>query len=851
MAADYLLRGMALVKHNLSLAGQVRVRGHLRETFTRAGLASFWDVTTVGDSVTYIMKYASSGVARSWNYDASGNRSRLIEGARTNLTTYSEQLDNAAWTKSNTTIAANATAAPDGYTTADKVVENTATSTHQIGRVYTKATSAIAYTLSAYVKAAGQTAVYFETDDAASNGATCLFNLADGTAGTPTANAFAAVSATIEDAGNGWFRCALMFTTTTTASLTTNIKVKQATAYAGSTANGLYIWGVTVEVGPFMSSYISTENYYLGFQGYLDLPGASGAYASSPDSGPLSVTGDIDIQCWLAMDDWTPAADMTLVGKLLTGTNQRSYGLKVATSGVMQFFHTTDGTSSTQGRQDSTAAPTVTDGAALWVRVTMDVNNGASGYDTKFYTGGNAPTPIWTQLGSTVTTSTATSIYDGSALLELGSMNAGAVHQLAGKIYRARIYSDLTETTKVYDADFTDISTHAATRLSITEKANSAVVTVNSVASAATSRTVERLKFAITGNPAESSIYIKFVEQGTLASGNFGPLMVGGNGTGTGNRLQLEIIGGKYALRFLNNDAGTNSLATAAAATAIGDTVELRCVINENASVTLGQKINSGSEATVSGSSIAMAATWNDNFIHLSTDYTFTQLQSLKFVTGTKTLAEMQALRPEDDNVLLFDEPYDSQWVKAYGTIYAADSELWGEPVPSESLSAENYAAGARQDFVQLFSQTEKFGNILVDFSDVANADGYVQVGRGWFGNRYQPSINFVPGAEIGWLDDMSTSQRADGGAEFFDQRPRRRKFNGSFENIPSNEALVQMYEMSRRWGISAQFFFVYDPDDTIHLDRRSFLATLSELSRLRIPFASWASQPVSVVEVI
>ncbi len=97
----------------------------------------------------------------------------------------------------------------------------------------------------------------------------------------------------------------------------------------------------------------------------------------------------------------------------------------------------------------------------------------------------------------------------------------------------------------------------------------------------------------------------------------------------------------------------------------------------------------------------------------------------------------------------------------------------------------------------------------------------------------------------------MSTSQRADGGAEFFDQRPRRRKFNGSFENIPSNEALVQMYEMSRRWGISAQFFFVYDPDDTIHLDRRSFLATLSELSRLRIPFASWASQPVSVVEVI
>jgi type 1 fimbria pilin len=62
------------------------------------------------------------------------NSDGLIESPRTNLVLYSEEFDNAYWTKTNVTITANATTAPDGNLTADKLVENSVNGNHFIYR---------------------------------------------------------------------------------------------------------------------------------------------------------------------------------------------------------------------------------------------------------------------------------------------------------------------------------------------------------------------------------------------------------------------------------------------------------------------------------------------------------------------------------------------------------------------------------------------------------------------------------------------------------------------------------------------------------------------------------------------
>jgi hypothetical protein len=197
-------------------------------------------------------------------------------------------------------------------------------------------------------------------------------------------------------------------------------------------------------------------------ENYLYLPGVAGNYASTPDSAANSITGDIDIRVRVSLDDWTPSAIQMLAAKYVTTGNQRSFRFYMNTSGALQFDWSIDGVTAIQ--KSSTSATGVTDGAEKWVRVVLDVDNGASGNDIKFYLSDDGLS--WTQLGNTVTTATATSIYDGAGGFEVGS-NAGGLNALAGRIYRVIIKNGIDGTT-VVDFNAADATNEAASFASST-----------------------------------------------------------------------------------------------------------------------------------------------------------------------------------------------------------------------------------------------------------------------------------------------------------------------------------------------------------------------------------------------
>jgi hypothetical protein len=185
----------------------------------------------------------------------------LIEEQRVNLVTYSEEFDNAAWAKSNSTITANSTAAPDGTATADTLVENTATSTHFTNRIIS-ASASTAYTQSIFVKAAERTRGLLQIFGN-SGGSTVNFDLTAGTAVASGAyGGWASASATITNFGNGWYR--ITNTATTNVGLTAiNWGVYLADAsgsgsYTGNGTSGFFIWGAQLEAGAFATSYIPT-----------------------------------------------------------------------------------------------------------------------------------------------------------------------------------------------------------------------------------------------------------------------------------------------------------------------------------------------------------------------------------------------------------------------------------------------------------------------------------------------------------------------------------------------------------------------------------------------------------------
>ena len=170
---------------------------------------------------------------------------------------------------------------------------------------------------------------------------------------------------------------------------------------------------------------------------FVLLPGETGAYVSTPDAAALDITGDIDIRAKVALDDWTPSVQQTLVAKWSSGSgDNRSYALAVTTTGLLTLGWSTDGTSTSLSKNSSVATG-FTDGSVHWVRATLDVDDGAGGASVRFYTSGDGAT--WTQLGTTQAVGATTSIFAGTAPVELGSQFAGVSNVTTGRVYAAEI----------------------------------------------------------------------------------------------------------------------------------------------------------------------------------------------------------------------------------------------------------------------------------------------------------------------------------------------------------------------------------------------------------------------------
>lgn len=185
--------------------------------------------------------------------------------SRRNCLLQSEVL-NTTWTKTRTTITSDSTANPiDGAANADTIVEdNTATNTHSISQVFTKAASAIQFTFSTYLKQSGRTWAFVEcTDTGITNGAGIYFDVANGVKGTAVAlGAGWTLDASTITAVGSWYRCTITVTTNTATTIRANIF--SATADLGAiivtplNAAALICWGNQLVYGAKPQAYWAT-----------------------------------------------------------------------------------------------------------------------------------------------------------------------------------------------------------------------------------------------------------------------------------------------------------------------------------------------------------------------------------------------------------------------------------------------------------------------------------------------------------------------------------------------------------------------------------------------------------------
>lgn len=168
---------------------------------------------------------------------------------------------------------------------------------------------------------------------------------------------------------------------------------------------------------------------------YGYLPGVSGCWFTTPDTAATSPTLDIDIIVNAALVDWTPSGAQTLVSKWTSIGNQQSFLFAVQSNGTLILYISING--STNVNAVSTVAPTVADGASLWVRVTRVKTTGV----VTFYTSSDGAS--WSQLGNTVTLSANNGLFDSNASFGVGAADAGTSSLLKGAVYYASVSSTI------------------------------------------------------------------------------------------------------------------------------------------------------------------------------------------------------------------------------------------------------------------------------------------------------------------------------------------------------------------------------------------------------------------------
>jgi hypothetical protein len=171
----------------------------------------------------------------------------LVEYAPHNLLQRSQEFDNAYWTKQSVTIQPNQATAPDGTVTADLLIVDAVTATHQISALGVVSSSTCA--VSIYAKASGVNTFTILDGATASNGAT--FNLSTGV----VTNVGTGIGS-MTPVGNGWYRCVSVATTT---GFRLYCPSSSATA-TGDGVSGIYIWGAQLAVGPYPLDYTPTTS---------------------------------------------------------------------------------------------------------------------------------------------------------------------------------------------------------------------------------------------------------------------------------------------------------------------------------------------------------------------------------------------------------------------------------------------------------------------------------------------------------------------------------------------------------------------------------------------------------------
>ena len=215
------------------------------------------------------------------------------------------------------------------------------------------------------------------------------------------------------------------------------------------------------------------------------------------------------------------------------------------------------------------------------------------------------------------------------------------------------------------------------------------------------------------------------------------------------------------------------------------------------------------------------------------------------------TLAKIK-IKVYDDS-LMTTLLYDSGFVDVWPSIYESTDLEW----EYDSFWLGTLAEEDRQQFTPLFVHFFNSGNVpiakylTVEIDDTLNSSGYVEAGRLFFGDAWQPTINASLGIQFQYQTSTEVEAAMDD-TEYFDRRTPRRSVSFTLDRLALSEAFGRMFSIQRQQGIDGEVLFAYTKNDEMFSYERRFLGRLSQLDAIAEPYVDQRhSAPMSILEII
>lgn len=247
------------------------------------------------------------------------------------------------WIPTRATVSIDSIAAPNGTITADTLIEdNTTSNTHLVGQAFTY--SAGTYTYSVYLKAKERTFARLTAFDGVTTFGV-YYNLTSGTIASSSG-----ATASITNAGNGWFRCSMTFTAVAGAGYTRVLLAisDNNQSYTGDGTSGIYLWGAQLETGTYAGDYAKTEGSAASTaRTAAYLPDGNGNFVSAGDlllegagTNLLTYSEEFDNGTWTLQTGTTVTANQaiapngTLTADLIEGNGSNGlFSAQIVVSG--------------------------------------------------------------------------------------------------------------------------------------------------------------------------------------------------------------------------------------------------------------------------------------------------------------------------------------------------------------------------------------------------------------------------------------------------------------------------------------------------------------------------------------